>query len=66
MSEKVYAVPAEWSARAEIDETKYQAMMKRSLEDPNGFWGEVASARILSTISAASSLNGSDISKYIF
>ena len=41
MSEKVYAVPAEWSARAEIDETKYQAMMKRSLEDPNGFWGEV-------------------------
>ena len=41
MSEKVYAVPAEWSARAEIDETKYQSMMRRSLEDPNGFWGEV-------------------------
>ena len=41
MSEKVYAVPAEWSARAYIDEQKYQAMMRRSLEDPTGFWGEM-------------------------
>ncbi len=41
MSEKVYAVPAEWSSRAWIDERKYQEMYKRSIEDPNGFWGEM-------------------------
>jgi len=40
MSEKVYAVPAEWAARAWVDEQKYQAMYKRSVEDPEGFWGE--------------------------
>ena len=41
MSEKVYAVPAEWASRAWVDEQKYQAMYKRSVEDPDGFWGEV-------------------------
>ena len=41
MSEKVYAVPAEWSARAYIDEPTYQAMLRRSYEDPTGFWGEM-------------------------
>jgi acetyl-CoA synthetase len=40
MSEKVYAVPAEWTSRAWIDDEKYQAMYKRSVEDPDGFWGE--------------------------
>jgi acetyl-CoA synthetase len=40
MSEKIYAVPAEWASRAWIDEAKYQEMYKRSLSDPNGFWGE--------------------------
>ena len=40
MSEKVYAVPAEWASRAFIDNEKYLAMYKRSVEDPNGFWGE--------------------------
>jgi acetyl-CoA synthetase len=40
MSEKVYTVPAEWAARAYLDNEKYLAMYKRSLEDPNGFWGE--------------------------
>jgi acetyl-CoA synthetase len=40
MSEKVYNVPAEWAARAYLDNEKYLAMYKRSLEDPNGFWGE--------------------------
>ncbi|HEX6000353.1 MAG TPA: acetyl-coenzyme A synthetase N-terminal domain-containing protein, partial [Hyphomicrobiaceae bacterium] len=38
--EKVYNVPAEWAARAYVDHEKYQAMYKRSVEDPNGFWGE--------------------------
>jgi acetyl-CoA synthetase len=41
MSEKVYNVPAEWASRAFINNEKYQAMYKRSVEDPNGFWGEV-------------------------
>jgi acetyl-CoA synthetase len=40
MSEKVYNVPAEWAARAFLDNEKYLAMYKRSVEDPNGFWGE--------------------------
>jgi acetyl-CoA synthetase len=41
MSEKVYAVPAEWASRAWVDEQKYHSMYKRSIEDPIGFWGEV-------------------------
>ena len=41
MSDKVYNVPAEWASRAFIDNEKYLAMYKRSVEDPNGFWGEV-------------------------
>jgi acetyl-CoA synthetase len=40
MSEKVYAVPAEWAARAHIDERKYNEMYKRSIENPTEFWGE--------------------------
>jgi acetyl-CoA synthetase len=41
MSEKVYNVPAEWAARAFLNNDKYLAMYKRSVEDPNGFWGEM-------------------------
>jgi acetyl-CoA synthetase len=41
MSDKVYAVPAEWSSRAWIDDKKYQEMYKRSIDDPNQFWGEM-------------------------
>ncbi|HUS97837.1 MAG TPA: acetyl-coenzyme A synthetase N-terminal domain-containing protein, partial [Hyphomicrobiaceae bacterium] len=41
MSESVYPVPAEWSARAWADDAKYQEMYKRSVEDPDGFWGEM-------------------------
>ncbi len=41
MSDKVYSVPAEWAARAWVDDAKYQAMYRRSVEDPNGFWGEM-------------------------
>ena len=33
MSEKIYNVPAEWAARAYLDNEKYQAWYKRSLED---------------------------------
>jgi acetyl-CoA synthetase len=41
MSEKMYPVPVEWSSRALIDDKKYQEMYKRSIDDPNGFWGEM-------------------------
>ncbi|HEX2255285.1 MAG TPA: acetate--CoA ligase [Afifellaceae bacterium] len=37
---KIYPVPAEWASRAFIDEAKYQAMYRRSVEDPEGFWDE--------------------------
>jgi len=40
--EKVYDVPAEFAAKAHITEEKYQEMYKRSVEDPDGFWGEQA------------------------
>mgnify|MGYP001022052102 FL=1 len=40
MSEKVYAVPAEWASRAWVDDAKYKAMYRQSVEDPDGFWGE--------------------------
>ena len=40
MPDKTYNVPAEWQSRAWIDDQKYQAMYKRSVEDPAGFWGE--------------------------
>src|SRR6266699_2364899 len=40
MSDKVYAVPAEWKQRAFIDAAKYRQMYERSVKDPDGFWGE--------------------------
>jgi acetyl-CoA synthetase len=42
MSDKIYAVPAEWKERAYIDEAKYQEMYARSIRDPNGFWADEA------------------------
>ncbi len=41
MSEtKTYEVPAEWKAKAHVDHDKYLEMYKRSVDDPDGFWGE--------------------------
>ncbi len=40
MSEKVYEVPAEWAARAWINEARYEEMYDRSIKDPEGFWAE--------------------------
>ena len=40
MSEKVYPVKADWAKGAWIDDAKYQELYKRSVTDPNGFWGE--------------------------
>jgi acetyl-CoA synthetase len=42
MSATVYPVPAAFAAHARIDEAKYQAMYRRSVEDPNGFWADEA------------------------
>src|SRR4029453_10033438 len=40
MSEMLYKVPANWSASAYVDRAKYQDMYARSVQDPEGFWGE--------------------------
>ncbi len=39
---KVYPVPAEIAARAWINAEQYEALYKRSVDDPDGFWGEQA------------------------
>ncbi|OGI68888.1 MAG: acetate--CoA ligase [Candidatus Muproteobacteria bacterium RBG_16_60_9] len=38
----VYEVPAAAAAKAWIDDKKYQAMYRRSIDDPDGFWAEQA------------------------
>ena len=42
MADAVYPVPAEWAAAAHVDEAGYQAMYRRSIEDPEAFWREQA------------------------
>jgi acetyl-CoA synthetase len=43
MSEsKVYPVPADFAAQANISNEQYQAMYRQSVEDPEGFWAEQA------------------------
>jgi len=43
MSEtKVYPVPEEWKRRARVDDAKYRAMYKRSVDAPDAFWAEQA------------------------
>ena len=44
MSDKVYPVSAETAAKAHIDAAKYDEMYRRSVDDPEGFWGEQAEA----------------------
>ncbi|MCP4997137.1 MAG: acetate--CoA ligase [Gammaproteobacteria bacterium] len=39
---KVYPVPAEVAANAHIDAARYEEMYQRSIDDPDGFWGEQA------------------------
>jgi len=39
---KVHPVPAEVAANAHINAEKYDAMYKRSIDDPDGFWGDAA------------------------
>ncbi|TVO69851.1 acetate--CoA ligase [Sedimenticola selenatireducens] len=40
--EKVYPVSADTAAQAHIDAAKYKEMYQRSVEDPDGFWGDAA------------------------
>jgi acetyl-CoA synthetase len=37
---KVYPVPADWAHRAYIDQAKYEAMYRRSIDDAEEFWDE--------------------------
>ena len=41
MSQEVFPVPATVAASAWIDNEKYLALYKRSIDDPEGFWGEM-------------------------
>ena len=44
MSDHVYPVSPEWAARAWLNEAKYKEMYQRSIDDPDGFWGEMGKA----------------------
>ncbi|MFW5960334.1 MAG: acetate--CoA ligase [Chitinivibrionales bacterium] len=39
---KVFPPDKEFAKNALVDEAKYNEMYKRSIEDPEGFWGEIA------------------------
>ena len=39
-TEKIYPVTAEWAERGYVDDAKYQAMYRASVETPDAFWGE--------------------------
>ena len=41
-TDKMYPVPAEFAAQANINAEQYEQMYKQSIEDPAGFWGEQA------------------------
>jgi hypothetical protein len=38
---KVHDVPANWKRQAWLDDSRYQTMYRRSVEDPDGFWGDI-------------------------
>ena len=40
--EKIYDVPADVAARAYLSDEQYKEMYARSIDDPDGFWGEQA------------------------
>lgn len=42
MADKVYDVPANFAAQANITSDQYKAMYQRSIDDPEGFWAEQA------------------------
>ena len=40
MSDKIYAVPDEWSQRAHVSKAGYETMYAASIKDGDAFWGE--------------------------
>jgi acetyl-CoA synthetase len=40
MSDKTYPVPGDWAKKAWLDDAAYQQQYKRSIDDPEGFWGD--------------------------
>ena len=40
MGEAIYPVPGDWAETALIDEARYQAMYRRSVEAPEAFWAD--------------------------
>ena len=63
MSEtKVYPVPPEAAAHAEISKQDYQEMYRRSLDDSDNFWAEQAD-RFLTWFKRWDRVDGSDLSK---
>ncbi|MCW5729527.1 MAG: acetate--CoA ligase, partial [Alphaproteobacteria bacterium] len=36
----LFPVTKDWAGRAWVDKAKYEAMYRRSIDDPEGFWGE--------------------------
>ncbi len=40
--EKIYPVPADFAAQANITDTQYQEMFQHSVDDPEGFWAAQA------------------------
>jgi acetyl-CoA synthetase len=40
MSDELFPVPADVAAAAHVDRATYDEMYRRSVEDPEGFWGE--------------------------
>ncbi len=41
-TKKTYSIPAAFAANAHINAEQYQALYQRSINDPDGFWGEQA------------------------
>ncbi len=41
MDEHIYDVPDDWKEKTWIDDAKYLSMYQQSIEDPDGFWGEI-------------------------
>ncbi len=42
MSDKIYEIPTEFAAQANITADQYQEMYQHSIDDPEGFWAEQA------------------------
>ncbi|HEV7289858.1 acetate--CoA ligase [Sphingomonas sp.] len=42
MAQTIFPVPEQWAANALVDADGYNAMYRRSVEDPEGFWREAA------------------------